>query len=103
MNLKYEQQWELVEKIIKERQFGREINFYNPITWVTKASIINEVFQAYYFMDYDVLAYFEANCKEQKLYDWENQQKPLLDKLIEVTLWNKKFHYSNSDDFIIND
>lgn len=93
MNLKYERQWEIVEKIIKYKLINGEI-----VDWNENKKIIENIFELHNFVR---IEYFwkivENSIDGLNLESWEYQQKPLLDKMIEVTLWNKNKEINNND------
>lgn len=85
MKLKYERQWETVDKLVKEREV-----YVLPISWDEKKRIIEYIFNLDQFVSYyDLWMVFEYTRKELYLNNWENQQRPLLDKMIEVVLFNR--------------
>ncbi len=94
MNLTYERQWKEVEKLIdKEVTEKNEYKYYDlndmyNVSWNTKKSIVMFVFNIYQYLDWNELwKFFESGCYTLHLNDWEYQQKPLLDKMIETTLY----------------
>jgi len=82
MTLKYERQWEIVDKLILDRE-----KYILPIPWKEERAIVEHVFKLERHVDTEEFwTMFENTLSVLRIGDWETKQKPLLDKMIELML-----------------
>ncbi len=92
MTLKYERQWEIIEKAYtlatdSYNYDNKTIDDIENDLWNIKKIIIQKIFDINTFIDWDKLwGIVENNIETLNLSDWIYQKRPLIDTLIEIKL-----------------
>ena len=96
MNLNYEKEWKIIEEIIEQE---KRHNFRNYISWQTKQSMIESIFELKPIINTEEFwLLFRENVRVLKLKNWV-AQKQILDSMIMIYDFQRNYYLPDLESF----